>query len=130
MSAASDDARSPVAVVGSTSPLRLYRLAHNLWVTDHEFATRLVSRLCRHLTGVEIHPGADVGERLCTDREMVTVIGETSVVDDVTPGTTIVGNPAWPIVKKDDESDEAQSPAGVARTDTFMPRGPLAPRDD
>ena len=55
---------------------------------------RPVSRLCRSLTGVEICPGADVGERLCIDRGMVTVIGETSVVDDVAPGTTVVGNPA------------------------------------
>jgi len=30
---------------------------------------------------------------------MVTVIGETSVVDDVAPETTVVGNPAWPIAK-------------------------------
>ncbi|MBX0285350.1 serine O-acetyltransferase [Haloarcula salinisoli] len=83
---AKDPAASSAAAVVLTYPglhaVWLYRLAHALWANDHEFAARLVSHLSRLLTGVEIHPGAEVGDRLFIDHGMATVIGETSVVGD------------------------------------------------
>jgi len=83
---AKDPAASSAAAVVLTYPglhaVWLYRLAHALWASDHDFAARLVSHLGRFLTGVEIHPGADVGERLFIDHGMATVIGETAVVGD------------------------------------------------
>ncbi len=83
---AKDPAATSVAAVVLTYPglhaVWLYRLAHALWARDHEFAARVVSHLSRLLTGVEIHPGADVGKRLFIDHGMATVIGETSVVGD------------------------------------------------
>lgn len=60
----------------------LYRLAHWLWASDHAFAARLLAHLARLLTGVEIHPGADVGERFFIDHGMGTVIGETADIGD------------------------------------------------
>ena len=46
---------------------------------------RLVSQVARLLTGVEIHPGAEIGRRLFIDHGIGTVIGETAIVgDDVT----------------------------------------------
>ncbi|WP_254278718.1 serine O-acetyltransferase EpsC [Haloarcula marina] len=60
----------------------LYRLASALLARDHTLTARLLSHLARLLTGVEIHPGADVGERLFIDHGMGTVIGETADIGD------------------------------------------------
>jgi serine O-acetyltransferase len=58
------------------------------------FPARLNSQFARLLTGIEIHPGAEIGRRLFIDHGMGTVIGETAVVgDDVTlyQGVTLGG---------------------------------------
>lgn len=60
----------------------LYRLAHLLWARDNKLAARLVSHVARLLTGVEIHPGATVGDRLFIDHGMGTVVGETAEIGD------------------------------------------------
>ena len=60
----------------------LYRLAHRLWGSDHELAARLAAHVARLLTGVEIHPAADIGERLFIDHGMGTVVGETAEIGD------------------------------------------------
>ena len=46
------------------------------------FVARLLSQLTRSLTGIEIHPGARIGDRLFIDHGMGVVIGETAVVGD------------------------------------------------
>lgn len=74
--------------------LWLYRLAHRLWRANARFSARLLSQIARFLTGVEIHPGAQVGRRLFIDHGMGVVIGETAVIgDDVTiyHGVTLGG---------------------------------------
>ena len=58
------------------------------------FLARFVSQVARLLTGIEIHPGAEIGRRLFIDHGMGTVIGETAVLgDDVTlyQGVTLGG---------------------------------------
>ncbi|OGR44436.1 MAG: serine O-acetyltransferase [Elusimicrobia bacterium GWA2_61_42] len=60
----------------------LYRPAHWLWKAGLYFPARLLSHLARFLTGVEIHPGAEIGRRLFIDHGMGVVIGETSVIGD------------------------------------------------
>lgn len=59
-----------------------HRLAHWLWT--HHFHTygRLVSQYARLRTGIEIHPGAQVGRRVFIDHGMGVVIGETAVIGD------------------------------------------------
>lgn len=83
---AKDPAAESAAAVLLTYPglhaVWLYRLAHALWTRNHDFSARLVAHIGRFLTGVEIHPGADIGDRLFIDHGMATVIGETSVVGD------------------------------------------------
>jgi len=83
---AKDPAATSATAVVLTYPglhaIWLYRLAHALWASDREFAARLVSHLGRFLTGVEIHPGADVGDRLFIDHGMATVVGETADIGD------------------------------------------------
>ncbi len=76
-----------------------YRVAHRLLQGGHPLAARLLSHVTRGLTGVEIHPGADIGERLFIDHGMGVVVGETADVgDDVQlyHGVTLGGNSPRP----------------------------------
>jgi len=65
--------------------LILHRLAHWFWLRNLSTLARFISSVSRFLTGIEIHPGAQLGKRLFIDHGMGVVIGETAVVgDDVT----------------------------------------------
>jgi serine O-acetyltransferase len=71
-----------------------HRLTHSLWHRGAKLVARLLSQWARMLTGIEIHPGAEIGSRLFIDHGMGVVIGETAVVgDDVTlyQGVTLGG---------------------------------------
>jgi serine O-acetyltransferase len=59
-----------------------HRLAHALHRRGVPLLPRLLSHLARFLTGVEIHPGAVIGEGLFIDHGMGVVIGETAVIGD------------------------------------------------
>jgi len=59
-----------------------HRLAHSLYNAGVPLLPRLVSHLSRFLTGIEIHPGAKIGEGLFIDHGMSVVIGETSVIGE------------------------------------------------
>jgi serine O-acetyltransferase len=63
----------------------LHRLAHGCWQKKWFFVGRAISQFARFLTGIEIHPGAKIGNRLFIDHGMGVVIGETAEIgDDVT----------------------------------------------
>lgn len=62
--------------------LWLYRAAHALWRRDVPLLPRLVSQIGRFLTGIEIHPGATIGEGFFIDHGAGVVIGETAEVGD------------------------------------------------
>jgi serine O-acetyltransferase len=71
-----------------------HRMNHWLW--NHQFflLARWLSQVTRFLTGIEIHPGAQIGRRLFIDHGFGVVIGETAVVgEDVTlyQGVTLGG---------------------------------------
>ncbi len=71
-----------------------YRLAHWLWVHNHKLLGRWFSQVVRGLTGIEIHPGAQIGQGLFIDHGMGVVIGETAEIgEDVTlyHGVTLGG---------------------------------------
>jgi len=71
-----------------------HHLSHWLWRHRMRFLARFVSQVARLFTGIEIHPGAEIGRRLFIDHGMGTVIGETAAVgDDVTlyQGVTLGG---------------------------------------
>ncbi len=59
-----------------------HRIAHWLWKRDFALASRLLSHLSRFLTGIEIHPGAEIGRRVFIDHGMGVVIGETTEIGD------------------------------------------------
>ncbi len=58
----------------------VYRLSHLLWKQGIPFFPRLVSQLGRFLTGIEIHPGAEIGRGLFIDHGMGVVVGETAII--------------------------------------------------
>jgi serine O-acetyltransferase len=60
----------------------LHRIAHALWQHRWVFLARLISQVGRWLTGIEIHPGAQIGERVLIDHGMGVVIGETAEIGD------------------------------------------------
>ena len=62
--------------------LMLHRLARRLWKAGLKFPARLLSHLNRALTGIEIHPGAQIGRRFVIDHGMGVVIGETTEIGD------------------------------------------------
>jgi len=61
---------------------QLHRLAHTLHNWKVPVLPRLVSHLGRFLTGIEIHPGAKIGEGFFIDHGMGVVIGETAEIGD------------------------------------------------
>jgi serine O-acetyltransferase len=71
-----------------------HRVTHWLWGHQRYGFARWLSEVARFFTGVEIHPGATLGERFFIDHGMGVVIGETTIVgDDVTlyQGVTLGG---------------------------------------
>jgi serine O-acetyltransferase len=71
-----------------------YRAHHWLWIRGWRFLARALSQWARLITGIEIHPGAEIGHRFFVDHGMGVVIGETTIIgDDVTlyQGVTLGG---------------------------------------
>ena len=76
-------ARSALEVVlcyPSFRAVRSHRRAHWLWTHGMKLLARLLSQRSRHKTGIEIHPGATIGEGLFIDHGMGVVIGETTEI--------------------------------------------------
>lgn len=59
-----------------------YRISHLLYKRKLFFLARLISQVSRFFTGIEIHPGAQIGKGLFIDHGMGVVIGETAEVGD------------------------------------------------
>ncbi|ELY84498.1 serine O-acetyltransferase [Natrinema altunense] len=79
-----------------------HRLAHRCW--SHGTSCRLLARLCSHLvrwlTGIEIHPAAEIGRRVTIDHGMGVVIGETAEIGDdvhMYHGVTLGGDTNEPV---------------------------------
>jgi serine O-acetyltransferase len=60
----------------------MHRLAHKLYQCRVPLIPRAISQLARFLTGIEIHPGAQIGRRFFIDHGMGVVIGETTEIGD------------------------------------------------
>ena len=72
----------------------IHRVSHWLWGVNLRLSARLLSQVTRFFTGVDIHPGAQLGRRLFIDHATGVVIGETAIVgNDVTmyQGVTLGG---------------------------------------
>jgi len=62
--------------------LVFYRISHKLWEWKIPIVPRWLSQTARFFTGIEIHPGAQIGKSFFIDHGMGTVIGETAIVGD------------------------------------------------
>jgi serine O-acetyltransferase len=72
----------------------LHRMAHTLHKAGVPVVPRVISHLGRFVTGIEIHPGATIGEGLFIDHGMGVVIGETAEIGDdcnILQGVTLGG---------------------------------------
>ena len=58
----------------------LHRISHRLWMTGFPLVPRILSQVTRALTGIEIHPGAKIGQGVFIDHGMGVVIGETAEI--------------------------------------------------
>ena len=83
-----------IATVFARDPAARSRIAHRLYLHRHTLLARWRSARTRRKTGIEIHPGAQIGRRVFIDHGAGVVIGETAEVgDDVTlyQGVTLGG---------------------------------------
>jgi len=88
----------------------LHRIEHALWNRGHELLARTLSQVTRLLTGVEIHPAADIGRRAFIDHGMGVVIGETARVGDdvhMFHGVTLGGDDPRPVKRHPTVEDGA-----------------------
>ena len=75
----------------------LHRMNHWLWKKKFYLLARISAHMARFLTGIEIHPGAIIGQRFFIDHGMGIVIGETSEIGDncsIYHGVTL-GGTTW-----------------------------------
>lgn len=72
----------------------IHRLSHKLFKWGIPIIPRFLSQVARHITGIEIHPGAEIAKGFFIDHGMGVVIGETSIIgEEVTifQGVTLGG---------------------------------------
>ncbi len=83
--------------------LVLHRRAHWFWIHDFKWPGRFVSHIGRWLTGIEIHPGAKIGQRVFFDHAMGVVVGETAEIGDgctIYQGVTLGGTSLYKGAKR------------------------------
>jgi serine O-acetyltransferase len=81
----------------------LHRPAHWCWNHGFKWLGRFLSHVARWLTGIEIHPGAKIGERVFFDHAMGVVVGETAEVGDgctIYQGVTLGGTSLYKGAKR------------------------------
>jgi serine O-acetyltransferase len=81
----------------------MHRWSHWCWTHGLKWLGRFVSHIARWLTGIEIHPGAKIGQRVFIDHGMGVVIGETAEVGDgctIYHGVTLGGTSLYKGAKR------------------------------
>ncbi len=93
-----------------------HRLSHKLWMGGFKLIARWVSQTARGLTGIEIHPGATLGQNFFIDHGMGVVIGETAEVGDnvtIYHGVTLGGTSSKKIKRHPTLEDNVVVGAGA-----------------
>jgi len=83
--------------------LWLHRRAHWCWTHGFKWLGRFISHMTRWFTGIEIHPGAKIGERVFFDHAMGVVVGETAEIGDgctIYQGVTLGGTSLYKGTKR------------------------------
>ncbi|GKS87389.1 serine O-acetyltransferase [Acidovorax sp. SUPP1855] len=81
----------------------LHRPAHWCWRHGLPWLGRFISHFARWMTGIEIHPGAKIGERVFFDHAMGVVVGETAEIGDgctIYQGVTLGGTSLYKGAKR------------------------------
>ncbi len=81
----------------------LHRVAHGCWTRGFKWLGRFISHIARWMTGIEIHPGAKLGERVFFDHAMGVVVGETAEIGDgctIYQGVTLGGTSLYKGTKR------------------------------
>ena len=74
--------------------ISIYRLSHELYVQNVPIIPRMMSEYVHGITGIDIHPGATIGESFFVDHGTGIVIGETSIIKNnvkIFQGVTLGG---------------------------------------
>ena len=80
-----------------------HRMAHACWIHGFQWLGRFISHIARALTGIEIHPGAKIGNRVFFDHAMGVVVGETAEIGDgctIYQGVTLGGTSLYKGTKR------------------------------
>ncbi len=80
-----------------------HRMAHVCWTHGFKWLGRFISHIARALTGIEIHPGAKIGNRVFFDHAMGVVVGETAEIGDgctIYQGVTLGGTSLYKGAKR------------------------------
>ena len=83
--------------------LVLHRMAHGCWIRGFKWLGRFISHLARWFTGIEIHPGAKIGQQVFFDHAMGVVVGETAEIGDgctIYQGVTLGGTSLYKGTKR------------------------------
>ena len=81
----------------------MHRMAHACWQMGLKWLGRFISHLSRWFTGIEIHPGAKIGDRVFFDHAMGVVVGETAEIGDgctIYQGVTLGGTSLYKGTKR------------------------------
>ena len=95
----------------------IYRFSNWLWRRDCQFSARWISQIARFFTGVEIHPGATIGDALFIDHGMGVVIGETAKIGNnvtIYHGVTLGGVSSKPGIRHPQIGDNVIIGSGAA----------------
>lgn len=74
--------------------ISVYRIAHELFLLDVPMIPRIMTEYAHSVTGIDIHPGAEIGRFFFTDHGTGVVIGETTVIGEhvkIYQGVTLGG---------------------------------------
>lgn len=69
-----------VFLYSSFKALLYYKISHHFYLKKHYLLARFISEKAKRKTGIEIHPGATIGEGLFIDHGTGVVIGETAII--------------------------------------------------
>ncbi len=74
------DSREVIRSYPGFYAISVYRIAHLLLTLDVPYLPRIFTELVHSKTGIDIHPGAQIGRRFCIDHGTGVVIGETTEI--------------------------------------------------
>lgn len=77
---AAEDADEVILTYPGFHAIAIYRLAHELYQLNVPYIPRVLTEYAHQQTGIDIHPGAQIGEYFCIDHGTGIVIGQTTVI--------------------------------------------------